>query len=169
MNVEEAILARRSIRRFKDTPISDEQITSLLEAAMAAPSACNKRPWVFYVIKNKAMQDQLKTVSRYTYYDSPLMIIVCGNQKKRLSSRNDDFWIHDCSAAIENILLEAVELGLGSCWCGLHPMVTPVKRVKELLSLPEELLPLALIHIGYPDEEKEPRTQYDEKLIVTLE
>ena len=162
MNVKEAIFKRRSVRKFKDIKVSDELIQSLLECAMAAPSACNKKPWFFYVITNEEKLEELRKSSRYTNYKSPLNIIVCGDTDKALSKKPEDFWIQDASSALENILIEAVELGLGTCWCGIFPMETALKNVKEILSLPDNIIPLGLIHIGYPDEEKESRTQYDE-------
>lgn len=165
MGTYETILERRSIRSFSDVVIDNDIIDKLLRSAMAAPSACNKRPWEFYVIKNKDLQEQLRHVSRYSDMDSSLIIIVAGNDKRSLNHSVNDFWIQDCSAAVENILLTAVELGIGSCWCGLFPMVTPVKKVRELLKLEEYIIPMALIHLGYPNEKVEARTQYDVKRI----
>lgn len=165
METYEAILERRSIRSFSDAMIDNDIIDKLLSSAMAAPSACNKRPWEFYVIKNRGLQEQLRHVSRYSNMNSSLIIIVAGNDKRSLNHKVNDFWIQDCSAAIENILLTAVELGIGSCWCGLFPMVTPVKKVRELLKLEEYITPMALIHLGYPTEKSEARTQYDVKRI----
>lgn len=169
MNTQEAILARRSIRKFTDAPISDEIIRTLLDSAMAAPSACNKRPWEFYVIKNADLREQLRHVSRFSNMNSSLMIIVAGNEKRGIYRKPNDFWIQDCSAAIENILLTATELGIGTCWCGLSPMVTPVKTVRKLLALEEHIVPLGLIQLGYPAEEREPRTQYDPKRVHYFE
>lgn len=161
----DAILKRRSVRSFKDEPVSDELVQKLLEAAMAAPSAMNKRPWFFYVVTNEEKLKELRHTHRFTNYSSPLNIVVCGNLKRKLGNRPEEFWIQDCSAAIENILVEAVELELGTCWCGLYPLKSPVKRLREILDVPEHLVPLGLLHIGYPNEEKESRTQYDEKSI----
>lgn len=165
MNTQEAILARRSCRKFTTDVISDDIIRTLLDSAMAAPSACNKRPWEFYVIKNPEILEQLRHVSRYSNMNSSLIIIVAGNDKRSLNHKDNDFWIQDCSAATENILLTATELGIGSCWCGLYPLVTPVKSIRKLLGLEEHIIPLALIHLGYPAESSEPRTQYDEKRV----
>lgn len=169
MNVHEAILARRSIRKFTETPIPDDIIKTLLESAMAAPSACNMRPWEFYVVKNPTLLEQLRHVSKYSNMNGSLMIIVAGNEKRSLSHKMNDFWIQDCSAAVENMLLTATELGIGSCWCGLYPMVTPTKKVRELLGLDASIIPMALVQLGYPAEAHEPRTQYDEKRIHFVE
>lgn len=169
MTVMEAILARRSVRQFTDAPVPDELIDQLLQSAMAAPSACNKRPWEFYVIKNPELLEQLRHVSRYSNMNSTLMIIVAGNDKRSLNHRVNDFWIQDCAAAAQNILLAATELGLGSCWCGLFPMVSPVKSIRNLLGLEEHIIPMALVQLGYPAEALEPRTQYDRKRIHLFE
>ena len=169
MTAMEAIWARRSVRKFTDAPVPDEMIKTLLESAMAAPSACNMRPWEFYVVKNAALREQLRLASRYTNMNSSLMIVVAGNDKRSLTHKENDFWIQDCSAATENILLSATELGLGACWCGLLPVATPVKKVRKLLSLEEHIIPMALIQLGYPAETPEPRTQYDEARVHVFE
>lgn len=165
MKVQDAILARRSIRAFTKEPVPDEMIRTLLESAMAAPSASNKRPWEFYVVKDPDLRQQLRRVTRYSDMDSALILIVAGNDKRSLGHRVNDFWIQDCSAATENILLTATALGLGSCWCGLFPLVSPVKSVRKLLGLEEHILPMALVHLGFSAEEKEPRTQYEENRV----
>jgi nitroreductase len=169
MDVKEAVLKRRSIRTFGSVPITDEEIRELLESAMAAPSACNKRPWEFYVVKNKSLQEQLRLVSRYSNMNSSLMIIVAGNLRRSLANRVNDFWTQDCSAAVENMLLSATSMGIATCWCGLFPMTTPVKKVKAILGLEEHIVPLALIHVGRSDEIPVPRTQYDERRVHVYE
>lgn len=168
MTVYEAILKRRSVRTFLPKKVEDEKIDILLKAAMAAPSACNKKPWLFYVVKDEEKIAELRKVSRYSNMEAPLIIIVAGDEKRSLSKKPNDFWIQDCSAATENILLSAIELDLGTCWNGLFPMVTPVKKVKEILSLEDNVIPLALIHVGYPLTKAGERTQYDEKRITII-
>ena len=163
--VIENIYKRRSIRKFKDLEISEEIIDELLKCAMAAPSACNKKPWFYYAIVNQEVMEKVKKFSRYTNYNAKAAIVVCGDTEKSLSKKEIDFWIQDCSAAIENILLAATSLGLGTVWCGLYPMESAVKRARECLKINEEKIPLGLILIGYPDEEREPRTQYDSQNI----
>lgn len=165
MDVRECILKRRSIRKFKDEDITKDIIKDLLECAMAAPSACNKQPWEFYVIKNDALLEKIKRVGKYTNFNSPCVIIVCGNRERTLSKRDNDFFIQDCSAAIENILLRATSLGLGTVWCGILPMEIVYKNTKEVLNLPDNIEPLGMIHVGYPNEEKAERTQYNEHYV----
>ena len=169
MEIREAIYNRRSVRKFQDKQIDDQIINSLLEDAMAAPSACNKKPWEFYVIKNKDLQDSLKKKILFCNYNSPLIIVVCGNKKHTLTKDDNDYWIQDASAAIENILLSSLSFGLGTCWCGLFPMKKRSDRAKNILSLPDHIIPLGLIHIGYPEKTIEGRTQFDDKKVHIID
>ena len=165
MNVYDAILKRRSIRKFKSDFLSEEIIEKLLIAAMSAPSARNMQPWEFYVVSNKEVMNKIRDVARSIDFDSPLMIVVCGNTDRGITKKNNDFWIQDCSAAIENILLAATELGLGTVWCGLYPVLERANAVREIINEEKNIIPLGVIHIGYPDEEKEERSQYNIKYV----
>lgn len=165
MELREVILKRRSIRKFTEEIIPEELVQELLTAAMAAPSACNKQPWEFYVIRDEKTRKKLRGVSLFTRMNATLMIVVAGNRKRAVSKKENDFWIQDCAAATENILLTATDLGLGACWCGLYPMEGPVEKTRSILSLPEEIIPMALIQLGYPDQAPAARTQYDEKKV----
>ena len=165
MEVKDALLKRRSIRKFKDEPISQEIIEELLIAAMSAPSACNKRPWEFYIITNKDKLQELKKASRFARYDAPLAIVVCGNLSHALPLSFSSYWIQDCSAATQNILLRVTDLGLGAVWCGAHPQKNVETKIKEILDLNDKLVPLNIIFIGYPNQEEKPRTQLEEKKI----
>ena len=162
MEIREAIYNRRSVRKFTQKEVDDSKIKKLLEDAMAAPSACNKKPWEFYVIKNKELQNEIKKKIMFCNYNSPLLIVVCGNKNNALTKEDNDYWIQDASAAIENILLSALSFDLGTCWCGLYPMIKRSDRVKNILNLKDNIIPLGVIHIGYPEKEIEGRTQYDE-------
>jgi len=108
-------------------------------------------------------------VDRFTHYVCPVMIIVAGNRKRALPAQLNDFWIQDCSAAMENILLGAVDLGLGACWEGLYPMKRACGKVSALLGLEDHIVPLGMIALGHPDETQPPRDQYDEKRVHDLE
>lgn len=153
------IFARRSIRRYTAEPVSEKEIKTMLEAAMAAPSASNRKPWHFIVATDKHTLDKLARVHPYAkmLFEAPLCIAVCGD--KSISPR---YWVQDCSAAAENLLLAATALGLGAVWLGVHPRESRVGPIRKVLKLPEIIVPLNLISIGHPAEEKEPRTQYDE-------
>ena len=158
-----AIFARRSIRKFTPDPVKDEDITKLLHAAMAAPSGGNRKPWHFIVTKERKTLDKL---AEHPYgkmlYEAPLCIAVCGDPSLAPSPRN--FIREDCSAATMNILHAAVELGLGAVWIGLG-LEEHYELVRSTLSIPDDIQPTNLIAIGYPAEEKEPRTQYDKTRI----
>lgn len=168
MEVKKALLKRRSCRKFKEDKICEELINELLSAAMSGPSARNMKPWKFYVIEDKNKLDELKTAGPGFGYSSPLNIVVCGDTTKGLTNKVEDFWIQDCSSAIENILLMATSLDLGTCWCGIFPVDERVSRVKEILNMSENLIPLGLIHIGYPDCQLDERTQYEESNVIRI-
>ena len=165
MELKEVLLKRRSIRKFTDEPVSDEMINELLHAAMSGPSACNKRPWEFYVITNEQKLNELKSASRFTKYTAKLAIVVCGNLSHALPLKMAEYWIQDCSAATENILLRATDLGLGTVWCGIYPQKKAEERVQKILEIPNKQIPLNIIFIGHPAEEPEARDQYDEKRV----
>ena len=168
MEVKEALLKRRSIRKFEDTPVKEEDILELLHAGMSGPSAVNKRPWEFYVVTNKEKLLELKKASPFSKIEAPLAIIVCGNLLRALPLKLADYWIQDCSASTENILLRATDLGLGAVWCGAYPQKGAVKAIRKVLSIPIYNKPLNIIYIGYPKEEREARDQYDEERVTFI-
>ena len=155
----QTIFARRSIRRYTDEPVSEADIKMLMEAAMAAPSASNRKPWQFIVVTERQTLDALAEVHPHgkMLFEATLCITACGDL-----STFERFWVQDCSAATENVLLAATSLGLGAVWLGVYPRDDRVAAVRQVLGIPETITPLNLISIGHPAEEKEPRTQYDE-------
>jgi nitroreductase len=154
----QTIFARRSIRRYTADPVGEEDVKTLLEAAMAAPSAGNSQPWHFIVVTDRQTLDALAEVHPYgkMLFEAPLCIAVCGDPS--LSRQ----WVQDCSAATENLLLAVAALGLGAVWLGVHPEADRVAAIRKVLRISESIVPLNLISVGHPAEEKEPRTQYDE-------
>ena len=161
MELKEVLLKRRSIRKFEDAPISEEIIDELLHAGMSGPSAVNKKPWEFYVVTNKEKLNALKKASAFSKIEAPLAIIVCGNLLNSLPLKMAEYWIQDCSASTENILLRATDLGLGSVWCGAHPQKGAKKKIRKILGIPLHHIPLNTIYIGYPKEEKVERDQFE--------
>ncbi len=155
------ILQRRSIRKYLDQPIEEEKIEQLLKAAMAAPSAMNRQPWEFVVIRDQEILEKIHKTLTFGIMQAPLAIVVCGNLSGIGKKLTNSFWVQDCSAATQNILLAATGLGLGSVWCGVHPIYTYEKNISTFLGLPEGIKPLNVIFIGYPAEKKEARTQYN--------
>ncbi len=165
MELKEALLKRRSVRKFTDEPVPEEMIEELLHAAMSGPSACNRKPWDFYVITNEEILEKLKDASNYTKFAAKLAIVVCGNLSRALPLQLAPYWIQDCSAATENMLLRITDLGLGAVWCGIHPQKRAEKRVADLLGLGAKQIPLNIVFIGRPGEEPEARDQYEEKCV----
>ncbi len=155
-----AIFKRRSIRKYTDKVVSDQQIEKILRAGMAAPSAGNQQPWHFVVIDDRDILNDIPKLHPYSKMlkEASHAIVVCGDVNLQ---RHEGYWVQDCSAATQNILLMATELGLGSVWLGVYPREDRVKGLKELLSLPENIIPLCIISIGYPAETKEPVDRYD--------
>lgn len=160
MDAYETILTRRSIRDYTEQPVTEPLITDLLKAAMAAPSAGNRQPWHFVVISDRGMLDALTGIlpNGQMLKKAPLAIAVCGDRQQQLY---DGYWVQDCSAATENILLAAHARGLGAVWLGVYPRPERVQGIRELLGLPETISPLCVIAIGYPAEQKPPSDRYD--------
>lgn len=161
-DVLELFYKRRSIRKFTDQPVSREDLVTLLKAGMSGPSAMNAQPWKFVVITGKEVIDQFRENLRFANMNAAAVICVLGIKQMPGKRVINEFWVQDCSAATENILLAAAAMGLGTVWVGVHPIPTNERRVRKILHLPEGVIPLNLIYIGHPDENPEPRTQYDE-------
>ena len=161
----EAILRRRSIRKYTEQPVEPEKLDLLLQAGMAAPSAMNCKPWEFIVITEAEKLAQFRKRLIFGDRNAPAAIVVCGNPSLSTNPAARLFWVQDCSAATENILIAAVGLGLGTVWIGVHPVGKFVKIVREIVSIPKSVTPLCIIYVGYPLEEKPPRTQYDQQRV----
>jgi nitroreductase len=164
MEALEAILTRRSMRRYTEKPVSDEEVQRLLEAAMAAPSGHNRQPWHFIVVRDRATLLEVPKFHPYSKMlgQCALAIVVCGDLEL---DGGTGFWVQDCSAATQNILVAAHAMGLGAVWLGVHPHEDLVKGVKELLDIPEKIIPLNIISVGYPAEEKPPANRYNEERV----
>ena len=160
MEAMEAILTRRSIRSYSDKPVSARQVESMLRAAMAAPSAGNQQPWEFVVIEDRSMLEAIPTAHPHAQMaaDAPLAIVVCGDKERE---KHAGFWVQDCAAAVQNLLLAAHACGLGAVWCGIHPSEGRAEGFRELLSIPEHIIPLALLVVGHPNEKKPAADRFD--------
>ncbi len=156
------IMARTSVRKYTDQPVSKADIETMLRAGMAAPTAVNKQPWHFVVVTNREQLNALATANRGTGMaaKAPLAIIVCGDMQKTLSGVGQGFWVQDCSAATENILLAANALGLGAVWTGLYPNEERAKAVRDVVKAPENIVPLCTIVIGHPAENPAPKDKW---------
>lgn len=161
MNVTEAIRKRRSIRKYKEgILIPDDHIQLMLEAAMMAPSAGNTRPWEFVVIQNREIMEEITQISPYARMmrTASAAIAVCALPDTQTGVCSG-FWPQDCGAAAENILLQAQDLGYGTCWCGMYPIQQRVEKARELLKVTS--VPYAVIAVGVPAQEPEARGYYD--------
>ena len=164
------IMTRTSIRSFTDEPLTDSQIETLLRAGMAAPSAVNKQPWKFVVVKNKPLLQQIADSLPNTRLATAVCaIVVCGDMTKTLDGVARDFWIHDCSAATENILLAAHALELGAVWAGIFPNPDRVDKLRGLIDLPETQIPLCVIAIGHPAENPTPKDKWNQENYRVIE
>jgi nitroreductase len=156
------IFGRRSIRLYAPGSVSEQDVTLLLQAAMAAPSAMTKDPWRFVIVRQPQTLTQLATIlpGGKMLSTAALSIVVCGDLDAAFE-RQLSFLLQDCSAAIENLLLAAHGLGLGACWVGVHPTPHSVREVSKLLGLPASIIPIAAIALGRPGEQPEPRTRFN--------
>ena len=160
----ETIAARTSIRRFDPSkPVSDADIEKILKAGMCAPSAMDRRPWEFIVVKDKTKLATLgsRLPNSHCASGAQAAIVVCGNLDNGLPGRGKEYWIHDCSAAAMNILLAAKGLGLGAVWTGVYPGEDRVAVVREVLAIPEGYAPLNVIPSGYPAENPTPKDKWN--------
>lgn len=160
MDALDAIMSRRSIRRYTGEPASPEQIEAVLRAAQAAPSANNQQPWRFIVLTEREALAAAAATSPYARMlaDAAFGIVVCGETE---GLKSPGMWQQDCSAAVENALLAAHALGLGAVWLGYYPKTERSSPLKALLGMPEHIEPMAVISIGHPAEEKGPSGRYD--------
>ena len=159
------IFKRRSIRKYTDQPVEPEKLDQLLQAGMAAPSAMNCKPWEFVVVTDPEKLAQFRKRLIFGDRNAPAAIVVCGNPRLSPNPAARLFWVQDCSAAAENILIAAAGLGLGTVWVGVHPVGEFVRIVRQIAGLPRHVKPLSLIYVGYPAEEKAARTQYDPRRV----
>ena len=153
------IMTRTSIRQYTNEPISKADIETMLRAGMAAPTAVNKQPWYFVAVTDKTKLAELAG-RRGIIKQAGVAIVVCGNLDKAMQGPAQAFWIQDCSAATENILLAANALGLGAVWTGCYPMDDRVAEVSKVLKLPETIVPLCVIVIGHPAEQPKPKDKW---------
>jgi nitroreductase len=156
----EAILSRRSIRRYTPQPVPEAVIKQLLEAAMSAPSAGNEQPWQFVVITDRRTLDEIPGFHPYAEMvkEASVVILVCGDLRLE---KYKDHWVQDCSAATQNLLLAAHAKGLGAVWVGIYPTEDRILRMQKLLGLPRHVVPLCLVPVGHPAERVPREERYD--------
>jgi len=151
MDALEAIFSRRSTREYTSEPVAEESLEQILRAAMHAPSAGKGRPWHFVVLRERAVLDEIARLHPYAQMmrTAPVAVLVCADSQLE---RSPGFWVQDCSAATQNMLLAAQSLGLGTAWVGLHPVAEREEALSRLAGLPAKVIPLCLVAIGHPLE-----------------
>ncbi|KIH76496.1 Nitroreductase [Geoalkalibacter ferrihydriticus] len=154
------ILYRRSIRKYTPELVSDEDMEELLRAAMAAPSAGNAQPWYFVILTERRLLEAIADFHPYAAMarHAPAAILVCGDPSLE---KYPGFWVQDLSAAVENLLLAAQSKGLGAVWVGIYPTEERVEKMRELLAIPPNIIPFALVPFGHPAETKPPAERFN--------
>ena len=156
------IFTRRSVRKYADREVPDDMIQDLLEAGMAAPSAVARDPWHFIVLKDRIIINKLADVLTHGQMlrQATAAFVVCGDITQA-HDQKESYMLQDLSAAVENILLAANRLGLGTCWLGVHPRSERMEGIKELFDLPDNIIPMCSIAIGWPKEIPSARTRFN--------
>lgn len=164
MEAYQAIISRRSIRKYIDKNVPDGYVEKLLKAAMAAPSAGNQQPWHFIIVTDREILNEIPKFHPYSQmlHKAPLAILVCADTDKET---HPGCWVEDCSAAIQNILLAAHDMGLGAVWLGIYPGENRTEAIKKLFGLPAGVMPLSLVAVGFPAEDKPPADRYNKERI----
>ncbi len=164
MDTMEAILTRRSVRSYTDKPVSDTVVKALLEAAMSAPSAGNQQSWQFICVTDRDILNSITRIHPYSgmLKQAPLAIVVCGDLDRE---RYPGYWVQDCSAATQNLLIAARAQGLGAVWLGVYPLEDRVEGLRKLFAMPGSIIPLAVVSIGYPTIAQGPADRYDGRRI----
>lgn len=164
MNTMEAIATRRSIRNYSDIEVTAEHIDQLIRAAMMAPSAGNQQPWHFLVVRDR---EKLAAIPRFHPHAAMLKkaqvaVVICGDPEGK---RWPDFWVQDCSAATQNMLLAARDLGLGTVWTGVYPVEERMAGMRTLFEIPSHIIPFAVVPVGWPTSEFSVQDRYAPTLI----
>ena len=156
MNILDVVKNRRSVRKFKNQPIADNVMKDIITAAEYAPSAGNAQDYEFLIVDDRKMMEEMAEIHPHaaSLRSADKAVVVMGNLDKE---RFKGFWVQDCSAAAQNLLLAAYSFGIGSVWCGIYPNQEREAAFGKLLRLPDNVIPFALIPLGYPDEEPQAR------------
>ena len=166
----DVIFARKSVRSYTDQAVSDQQVETMLRAAMAAPTGMNVQPWRFVVVRDQAVKDVLAGPRGGMIAQAPVVFVICGEttmMRKPFGQPDAEpvevangNWTQDCSAATENLLLAAEALGLGAVWTAAYPYEDRVNPIREALGLPENVTPLCVVPCGYPAGEDQPKDKW---------
>jgi nitroreductase len=161
------IHSRKSVRHYTGEPVNKKDLETLVKAGMAAPTAVDRRPWAFVIVTDPATLNKLAEGLPHSkmIVQAKAAIVVCGVMARALQGEGREFWVQDCSAATENILLSAEAMGLGAAWTGMYPSMQRVDYVQRVLGIPRDVIPLNVIAVGHPTGEDRPKDKFDPKNI----
>ncbi len=164
MGKMDSISTGRSIGEYSGKRVSDDLVKKLLQSAIASSSAGNRQPWEFIVVRDRNRLIEITQVHQYSQMlkEADVAIMICGDESRE---KDDGYWIQDCATITENILIAAEELGLGAVWLGVYPNEDRVESIKNIFNIPQSVIPLAIVSIGYHVEDKEPASRYIEDKI----
>jgi nitroreductase len=164
MDGMDTILSRRSIRKYTNKKVENEDYIKLIKAAVSAPSSGNQQPWQFIIIQKRDILEKVMEFHPHARMlrDAQGAILICGDLSKE---KHKGYWVLDCSAATQNLLLAAHAIGLGACWLGIYPREERISGMTKLASIPGHIVPFALVSLGYPNEEKEASDRFDESMV----
>ena len=169
----ENIMTRMSVRSYTDRQVSTDTVEVLLRAAMAAPTAVNKQPWHFFVVRDEKLRNAIADSLEYGKHalrEASVAIVVAGDSTRFLEGEEaSGFWVEDCSAAAENLLLAAHSMGLGAVWCGVYPISERVNMLRKLLGAGDNIVPMCIIPVGYPSGENTPKDKWDTAKVTYME
>ncbi len=165
----ECIMTRVSVRDYSDKQVDDSTVNKILRAGMAAPTAANQQPWQFVVVTQQNLKDSITAAFEFTKMveHCSFAVVVCGDMNNLFKDDVPEggFWVEDCSAASENMLLAAHALGVGSVWCGIYPLKDREEKLREILNIPSSLTPLNVIAFGYPAQPAPPKNKWNPEKI----
>ena len=155
----DTIYNRRSIRKYTPEPVAEDVLLGFIKAGMNAPSAGNEQPWYFLIINEREILNAIADVHPYAkmLYQAPVAILVCGDPSLE---KHEGYWVQDCSAATQNILLEIEDQEYGGVWIGVYPREERIKSIRSLLGIPENIIPFSLVGLGHPAETKDPNNKF---------
>jgi nitroreductase len=161
---DDPVLGRRTVNHFTDTAIEEKNIYRLIQAAMSAPSVDDERPWHFIVVQEVLKRSALAEISPYLYIaqEGPASVIVCGDESLQ---KQQGCWVLDCSAATQNMLIEAQVIDLGAIWLRIYPVEGRIQKVRSILNIPQHIIPFSMVVFGHPADEKAPLDLYDPERI----
>lgn len=165
-SITEALYSRRSVRTFlENRPVEEAVMTELLKAAMAAPTAHNYQPWEFIAVTEEGKMSKIRELHKYSNYNAPAAFIVCGNSARFSNGEEAEFWVQDCSAAIQNIMLAAQDHDLGTVWLGIYPVKDYMAQLQKIFGIPEGVIPMGVVLVGYPEKVPRAKTKYNEEFV----